>query len=239
MTLARLAHRYVLVALLVALSAPLRAQQLEPETGTFAGYGPPSPYDLFLRRALLEDDNYRLCQVVVLPSFAPEYAVYFIEPPDGPPVVISRTLKQQLWTSMMNEMTKSCPDGAISLDAMTQSVALEKVRETTETRKAELSAKSAAKIGAVCRDVLLRVRYRMSPVVGLDGTTYHVGHSTRGGFLSGQTWSPTPGSLPAEFVQLGEKLRAYAEAEPAARAQAEALLLAQASRVAGSLQKSQ
>jgi hypothetical protein len=231
MTRFKLTLLTTVIAFLVIPTERVQAQELEPETGTFADYGPPAPYDLILRRALLEDDHYRLCQFVVLPSFAPEYAVYFVETTEGPPIVISRTLKRQLWSSMMEQMAKAHPNGAITLDAITENSALDQLQTNVETKRAELSASTAATIGAVCRDVILRVRYKKSQTAGMDGTTYHVGHWISGAFLAGQTWSPANGSLPAEFVRLGEKLRAYAEAAPSDRSQAEAALLAQASLV--------
>ena len=48
-----------LVALAAVGTSEARAEELEPETGTFAGFGPPDPYELLVRRALFEDDTYR------------------------------------------------------------------------------------------------------------------------------------------------------------------------------------
>lgn len=120
-----------LVAVTALGSPGARAEELEPETGTFAGFGPPRPYELLVRRALFEDDTYRECQFVVLPSFAAEHAVYILMPKDAQPLVISRSLKQDLWASMMTELTKSCPSGSFELDPLAESYALSKVRATT------------------------------------------------------------------------------------------------------------
>jgi len=228
-----LLKRLSVLALLVSMtSGPIaRGDDLEPETGTFGGYGPAEPYELLLRRALFEDDHYRLCQFVVMPSFAAESAVYILAPEKGSPVVVSRTLKQQLWASMMDEMMKACPNGSVRLDAISQSVALEKLRPTTETHRAALSPKAAAALGAACEDVLFRVRYSPKTTAGLDGTTYHAGHWIPGAFLSGTTWSPDAGTVARDFVDMGEQLKVYAESHPAKRAQLEADLIAKATHL--------
>jgi hypothetical protein len=228
-----LLKRLSVLALLVSMSSGrvARGDDLEPETGTFGGYGPTEPYELLLRRALFEDDHYRLCQFVVMPSFAAEFAVYILAPEKGPPVVVSRTLKQQLWSSMMDEMMKACPSGSVQLDAMSQSVALEKLRPMTETHRAELTPKAAAALGLACEGVLLRVRYSKNTSLGLDGTTYHAGHWIPGAFLSGTTWSPEAGTVAREFVDMGEQLKVYAESQPAKRAQVEADLIAKATHL--------
>jgi len=64
-----------------------------------------------------------------------------------------------------------------------------------------------------------------------------MGHWSSGGLLAGKTTSPAPHSLPAEFVELGEKLRAYAEAKPAESARAKESLLMQAVRLRRRLER--
>jgi hypothetical protein len=220
-----------LVAGVAATTSPVRADELEPETGTFAGFGPPEPYELLVRRAMFEEDTYRQCQFVVLPSFAAENAVYILEPKDAEPVVISRTLKRDLWASMMEELSKSCANGSFQLDVAAESFALSKLQTVTETHRAKLSRPIAETLNGVCRDVLLRVRYPKSQRFGADGTTYHMGHWIQGAFLAGTTWSPRSDTLPGAFVELGERLKAYAHAAPDERKQAEVRLIAQASQV--------
>ena len=220
------------VFLLVSLlTLPARSTDLEPETGVFAGYGPPEPYDLMLRRALLEDDSYRLCQFAVIPSFEPEWAVYIVESKPGPPTLVSRTLKRQMWSSMMTEMAKACSDGSISLDAMSQSIALEKLRSATHTQRVKLDTKMAAQLGSACQAALLRVRYPKTRTAGLDGTTYHLGHWIPGAFLSGTTWSPKPGTLARDYIDMGATLKSYAHADPSSRPKIRTRVLAAAARL--------
>src|SRR5690349_2007156 len=104
-----------------------RGDDLAPETGVFAGRGGPSPYELTLRRALLEKDGYRLCQIVVVPSGPPEWAVYLLKPKRGPATVVSRAMKAPLWGKMMMELQKGANQGTFSLDEGSQAAALAKV----------------------------------------------------------------------------------------------------------------
>jgi hypothetical protein len=210
---------------------PARGNDLEPETGAFGGYAPPEPYELMLRRVLFEDDAYRLCQFAVLPSFQPEWAVYIVESDTGKATLISRTLKQEMWTSMMGEMAKVASTGSIEHDAISQSRALHKLRVATNTKRVELDAKMVSQLGAACEAVLLRVRYPTTRTIGADGTTYHVGHWVPGAFLSGKTWSPKPGTLARDYVNLGATLKKYADAKPGARPRIRAALLASADRL--------
>src|SRR4051794_9263211 len=85
-----------LAALVLSFGGPAASEGLEPEDGVFAGYGPPTPYELLVRQALLGDDRYRLCQMVYLPSFRQESAVYITHEEGKEFVVVSRTLKKQI-----------------------------------------------------------------------------------------------------------------------------------------------
>jgi hypothetical protein len=211
-------YRIVVVLMMIgAASADAgepRAGDLEPEEGVFAGHSAPDPYELVLRRALLEGDHYRLCQLVVMPSFSSEAGVYMIrgEKRGSSFTVISRTMKKQLWSRMMKELEKQCEGNSISLDAASQSIALQKLRAAVDTRTATLDAPTSERLARVCATVLRRVRYPRVASVGTDGTTYHAGTWVPGAFLAGKTWSPEEGTLAASFVDLELALKAYAEA---------------------------
>ena len=56
--------RWSVLAVLMLCARVTVAGALEPETGVFGGSGAPDPYELVLRQTLLEDDKYRLCQLV-------------------------------------------------------------------------------------------------------------------------------------------------------------------------------
>lgn len=68
----------------------------EPEAGSFA-LSEPDPYQIRLHEVLFAEDHYRVCQLVTVPSFEPESAVYIVAHGLAPPLVVSRTLNEQLW----------------------------------------------------------------------------------------------------------------------------------------------
>jgi len=200
---------------------------LEPEEGIFASNAGPGPYRLALRRALLEDDRYRRCQLMTLPSFEPESVVY-IQKKDGETTVISRTLKRQLWGQMMAEMRNPAKDNSINLGAASRAKALDRIQVAVEVKTARIDEQSADLIMKVCERVLLGTRYPGNPTHGLDGVRYHAGHWIPGAFLAGQTWSPRPGTVARDFVDMEDFLAAYAKSPPSSREAAKESLLAKA-----------
>jgi len=219
----------------LAAGAAVAAENLEPEEGVFAGYLGPEPYELVLRRALLEDDHYRLCQLLVVPSFSQESVVYIVEGQDHSMTVVSRAVRKQLWASMLEEMKRTATSNSIRLDGAAQSIALEKIRAAVETHRTGLDGSTASMVLGLCRAVLLRTRYPETPSRGLDGTTYHAGHWIEGAFLAGHTWSPKAGTVTGDFVEMELALQSYADAPEGRRAPAKANLIAKARRLAESL----
>jgi hypothetical protein len=211
------------------------AEYLEPEVGVFAGYVGPEPYELVLRRALLAGDYYRLCQLVTIPSFSQESAVYVVRGQDGSVNVVSRTLRVQLWTSMLKEMQKTAKNKAVSLDAVAQSLALEELRTAIDTHRVSLDTTTAEMVLGLCRDVLLLTQYPETPTAGADGTTYHAGHWIQGAFLGAHTWSPKTGTLAGDFVAMEVALQAYADSTPERRTRAKADLITKAQLLAARL----
>src|SRR5438445_2038734 len=76
---------------------------LEPEQGIFSvgDY----PYHAAVADVLLASDKYRKCQVVFMPSFRVESAVYFVRDEvklqPGKINIVVVEMKQPLWTDMM------------------------------------------------------------------------------------------------------------------------------------------
>jgi hypothetical protein len=198
------------LALWLLCAMPISA--LEPEVGSYAGHGAPEPYELALRQALLGDDAYRLCQVLAVPSFSEEWAVYMVraDKPGKGYTVIARTMTRQLWSAMMRGIEKNAGTKSYSIGGQAQAAALKSIRATTRDASVSLDTSLAQRLDRVCTAVLKRTRYPADPGGGLDGTTYHAGHWVIGAFYSGQTWSPDPGTLDADFVALGEALRRFA-----------------------------
>lgn len=199
--------------LAIALSPLAHAQGLEPETGVFGNLGPPDPYTLTLRNALLGQDAYRQCQLLVAPSFEAEYAVYMVKASDGSATVVSRTLDRQLWGELMADIRRSSKSRSYSIGASAQQAALKRSKAPgVRTHRAVLDAESTERLGGICRDVLLQVRYPQQPSRGVDGVSYHAAHWEPGLVLSGATWSPEDDSLAGAFVAMELALKAYADA---------------------------
>lgn len=222
-----------LLCLALALLVPpnAHADDLEPEEGVFAGYGAPEPYQLLLRRTLFDNDNYRLCQLTIVPSFQSESTVYIVRPKTGSPFVVSRRLNGALWGAMLDEMKRQAATNSISLDALAQIAALEKLRLVTETHKADLDPAAVDALSGACTAALLRVRYPKTPTHGLDGITYHASHWIPGAFLSGRTWSPKKRTLASDFVDFEVLLQTYAEAPADGRGRIRTELLTRAAQL--------
>jgi hypothetical protein len=192
----------VTVASALTASPRIAAEEsewLEPEEGVFAGYDGPNPFELALRQVLLEGDHYRACQLVSMPSFASERAVFIRDEGPGPVTVVSRVLKQQPSPAPTpGEKTTDAAKGpvkSITFADFYKRLALDTIRATVETKTASLDRQSADEVMKACREVLLRTCYSPEPRRGNDGVIYHAGHWVSGTFLAGQTWSPKAGTI--------------------------------------------
>ena len=211
--------------------ANLEQGDFQPEDGVF-GISEPEPYELRLREALFAEDPYRVCQLVEVPSFEAESAVYIGVREPGPPVVVSRKLDEQLWGLMMTEIDLQAGGRAvgksINSGPTAQAAALAKIRASSETDRAEIDQVTVDILSSACESVLLRAHYP-GPSAGLDGTTFHAGSWKPGAFLGGRVHSPKPGTVSSDYVALAESLRAYAASTPSRRdaIKAEVLTIAQ------------
>jgi hypothetical protein len=201
---------WILAATLVACAGAM-AQDLELEEGPFATVGLPSEQDLVLAKALLEGDRHRECQLVIIPSWVSPSAVYIVPGETGDVTVVSRT--------RYRESVVLTRRGKWRINA----------EPFVVRRTAELDRPTAARLGTMCRDVLLRARRPDMYTAGLDGTSYHAGHQVlRGPFLTGKTWSPQADTIAGTFVAMELALKAYAESPPEERTAARLDLLAKA-----------
>ena len=180
-------------------------------TGIFASWGGPDPYLLVLRPALLQGEHYRQCQLVSLPSFAPANVV-FIRDERGQATVVSRTVKEPLWSTMIGDVPKRRKDKSADNGVTAQGITIDQIESVVDTRTASIDRATADLVMNVCREVLLRTRYADAPTRGNDGVDYHAGHWIEGTFLAGETWSPKPGTIAREFVDMEDALAAYAKA---------------------------
>lgn len=144
----------------------------------------------------------------MLPSRRPEEAVYVRDKWDGSYVVASR-LESSLW-GMRQMATLGRVDGG-SLDVQHPAV---------EVAKAPIEKPLTALLTQLWRAALLSTRHPAKQPIRLDGESFHFGTN----LMSGQTWSPTPGSRLAGLVDVGLKLASYARVLPEQRASLAELL---------------
>jgi hypothetical protein len=211
--------------------API-GNDFEPEESTFS-LARPDPYSLRLRDALFANDAYRLCQLVTVPSFDRESAVY-ISVDEGVASVISRTLNEQLWGLMMIQIQIQSggpkPGKPVDTGPEAQAAALAKIHASADVDRAGLDWATVELLARACEGVLRRTRYQ-GPSGGVDGVEYHAGHATRGLSLAGRTHSPKPGTIAHDYVILGETLKAFARSTPPQRDAIRAELVAKAERL--------
>ena len=171
-----------------------------------------------LRQVLLGDERAPLCQLMTVPSSAPERAVYMVRKMGTKDVTVaSRTVKQSVWGQMMRELRTAGPGGSWRFDADSMRATLDRMRVEVTGREAALDADAAERVSELCRDILEDAQRVPPKDGGLDGVSYHATHWLPGGMLAGQTWSPAKNTIAAEFIAVEETLRAYAEASQAAR----------------------
>lgn len=206
--LRRVLGSVLLIFLMMASTAlaGFEADELQPSDDVLSGPGSIGYY-LALRHALLAEHEYRKCQVLTVPSFAPEWTVYLIRDDTGPAQVVYKVLKTQLWL----DMPYNRPQAGAGSNAPGSSVTAE---PSVELTIAMLSAPTAELLERVWASMLARVKYPETVTVGLDGTSYYVSHWQQGlGLRSGQTWSPDGQSPAGALVALAMALRSYALAD--------------------------
>jgi hypothetical protein len=185
---------------------------LEPADSVFSWLDEPQPYDLALRDALLPLPEYRKCQLVVVPSFGPEWAVYLTRPEGSAPELVSRRISEPLWAAMTTIISDNGKKSSYSLGPEAQSTAIKRLKIEVDSSQAVITGETADVLEAVWSEMLERVRYPRKDWGGVDGVRYHVSHwSQDHGFRSGQTWSPTEGSRPYGLVKLAEQMHAFAQ----------------------------
>jgi hypothetical protein len=203
---------------------------LEPVDSLFSWPDEPDPYNLALRAALFPSPEYRRCQLVVVPSFAPEWTIYLTREDGAAAQVVSRRMSEQLWSAMMKAISDDGKKSSYSVGPEAQRMALTRLKVEVDTSQAIIGIETADLLEAVWGRMLKRVRYTGEPWGGEDGVRYQVSHWAPGeGFRSGQTWSPPQGSRPYALVKLAEQMRGFTlkpspEAEARLRADASTLL---------------
>lgn len=183
------------------------SDELVPATDLYSWVDAPNPYHITLRELLIGEHRYRKCQIVGIPSFEKEWAVYLIRDNTETQLFV-KILKKHLWTEMMREISDDGKKGSYSVGAKSQTEALSKISKQVERHTIPISEGTADVIEKAWEMILSRVRYKDKAGLGLDGISYHISHWSRGiGFRSGTTWSPREGTLPADLVAIGHSMK--------------------------------
>jgi hypothetical protein len=234
---------FAAVAMLLPAAPALagtRAPDLEPEHGYWGSDD--DAHAGAVADALLGSTPARKCQMVFLPSFEPENAVYLVRGRGrvrGPATVVATETERHIW-SEAERVSKLAREGSITLAEDSRRGALARVSRTARTATATLDAATATLLERVWERMLARTRVPQRPNRGKDGITYHAAHFVGRTYRCGTTWSPEDGTLTHDFVDLAAALQRHARStdrdRPAIqrelRSKAEALLarIAEANR---------
>lgn len=215
--------------------AARRSENFQPSDG-LSGVGPPSPYLLRIREALIGEQPYRQCQLLVFPSFRPEWAVYIVKPEDSGAVVVFKGFKTSLWNEVLRVTSDDARSTSYSVDSAAEQAALAQIKTELDQATAPITNRTVEMLHDVWWETLGRARYPVEERIGLDGTSYFADDWKDGqGSRSGRTWSPEPESLPGELVTLAERMAEYAHSPSP---QGEATLQSQAHAIRNQLNHS-
>jgi hypothetical protein len=206
--------------------APLpQVDALAPEDGVFSPAAPLG-YHLAIRRLLLPDPG-RALQLVVLPAFAPEYAVYVLgrDRPGGPRrapperTLVTGRLVTQLWGAAAEGCTTAPDARGVRAQHGPSDEVFATLSPEVDWARAPLGEDAYQRLRATWDAALDDVRGGAT-VLGMDG----VGYRFAAGSRAGATWSPPAGSIRSDLVALGDALvdlaRLGSEAERPARERA-------------------
>ncbi len=200
------------------------APDLEPEEGVF-GFRSDDPYRATVAELLLGGERYRKCEMVFMPAFDKESAVYILRKDDGQDAkatVVSVEMKLQLWSEMTKFQMKE-GDGKSYTDASEgRRRALARVSREVRRTEAEIDARTADLLEKTWQAMLSRVRYSIFDMsrnlLGRDGESSHAAHYVEGaGYMTGKTWSPHEGTRTYDFVNLAKVLRNFTRSDGATR----------------------
>ncbi len=204
-----------LLLLLVLLGPQGIAQRpggdLLPEEGAFAGIFHWKNH-IALSEMLLPYDRERKSALVVLPSFAAEWAVFVTVSSTGRQVVV-RALRKPLSAESNQVIQTKDPNVVLvpmpgTVDPKGVAIAAKHVTQAA----APISNEVARKLELAWQAALARVRYTddmQRMLAGADGSMYHFSQCGDQGCLTGRTWSPESGSISQRMVELGEAMRSY------------------------------
>jgi hypothetical protein len=226
---ARLATLVLATQFTLCLTASAQ-DHLEPERGILNQAEWQWNYSLKLREVLLKDaGGYHLARMVCLPAFEPEWVVTVVRQ-DGE----DRDAPQTYFVEYVAAEKKLFPPNEA------QGVKAKKSR-------APLDRETAESLNKTWRRMLRMTRYPKEPRLGADGVDYHFSRYVplvdRGqsdplaGWEHGTIWTPDEESTCGELVAIGERLKAYATAQPEDRAKVSREIRERADKLASRLDR--
>lgn len=206
--------------------APLAAQvpaseHLTPSSGALTAYEPADAYRERLHELLLGGQNYRHIQLVTMPSFEPEMAVFILHADDAhdTPKVVFRKMRKNLH-SLMSEQVMAMKGPPWSFRTEDGWPVLKRMRPEMDICEAQLDLLTFVALDALWQRALRSTAYGDGER-GVDGTTYVFADFEAGaGYMAGETWSPSAPSRLASLVDVGADLGVYACSAPEKRQQA-------------------
>ena len=222
-------HLWLCLGLATQAVAGTQIPDLQPTEGVFSSVSAPEPYYLAVRELLIGDHRYRSCQLLAIPSFDREWAVYVVRE-DANGAKVYNVLEKHLWSELMDELSGGGRRESYSLGSAAQAAGLEKVAKSVQHHSASIKPETREMLEQVWSRMLDRVHYPKEITHGADGTTYYVSQWQQGpGYRSGKTWSPEPGTPAAALVEIAEELRKYAISPAGERDAVEHVLVRKAS----------
>jgi hypothetical protein len=179
---------------------------LEPDSDPMEGAAR-APYEAFLTQLFFGEHSIRKCQVLFIPSFQAESAVYVVwtSPQESTATVIVKQARKSIWY----QMTKTDGENGHS-DSLTPEAKLSKADSSITTTTRPIGRELAAKLQRVWSLILSKPR---SPLrnAGEDGERIHVAQYEDGhGYRWAQASGPG-GARRLEFWDLAASLRAFGQ----------------------------
>jgi len=202
---------------------PISGSYLEPEHSPFGRFHGGTYFENIKRVLYRPIDGWTVVQMVTLPSFQPEHVTgIFVKDERFFVFSVRSTIHLYRYQTVQymeqgQERIIHSPDEPDV--AAAQRKEIKKLKQSLPKKiddvkivfhKAPLSRELFDVIHKTWRAILRRTRYGEHNS-GLDGTRYHFMVFESGtGEMSGQTWSPSPGTINDRSVQLGYLLEEYA-----------------------------
>jgi hypothetical protein len=172
---------------------------LEPDTSIFSNGFSTSYYEL-VRDSLLAGYSERECQMIALPSFKEEYAVFLACRKNAATVILRAA---SIWTIYFEETQRKTP--------MDRARLTERIKSLVHEYSAPVSGETVELLRVAWTSMLVNVAAFGRPSGGVDGARYHFAH----GWLSGSTYSPTLASRCGKLVAVGDAIGELAWDAPA------------------------